>query len=78
MTSAFTNPFLSSLERRRRPENIIALLNLFFPSERLHTSTLDAKFSTYMTRDRQLVQHHDVYAKMKAADQNTVQEELWR
>ena len=29
MTSAFTNPFLSSLERRRRSENIIAILNLF-------------------------------------------------
>ena len=29
-TSAFTNPFLSSLGRRRRSENIIAILNLFF------------------------------------------------
>ena len=29
MTSAFTNPFFSSLENRRRPENITAILNLF-------------------------------------------------
>ena len=35
-TSAFTNPFLSSLERRRRPENIIALLNLFSVRETSH------------------------------------------
>ena len=33
LTSAFTNPFLSSLERRRPAENIIAILNL--PCERL-------------------------------------------
>ena len=31
MTSAFTNPFLSSLERHRRPE----ILEPFFPPERL-------------------------------------------
>ena len=37
-------------------------LELFFPSERLHASTLDAKFSIYVTRDRELVQYHDVYA----------------
>ena len=30
MTSAFTNPFLSSMEHCQRPKNIIAILNLFF------------------------------------------------
>ena len=44
---------LSSLERRRRPKNIIAILNPFFLSERPHASTLDAKFSRYVTRDRE-------------------------
>ena len=33
-----------------------------YASERLHASTFDAKFSIYVTRDRELVQHHDVYA----------------
>ena len=55
-TSAFTNPFLSFLERRRRPENIIVILNLFFVRETSRFNFI------YVTRDRELVQHHDVYA----------------
>ena len=54
-TSAFTNPFLSSLERHQRPENIIAILNLFFrPRDfwSLHASTLNTKFSIYVTSDQ--------------------------
>ena len=39
LTSSFTNLFLSSLERRRRPQNIIAILNLFF-RPRANPSTL--------------------------------------
>ena len=57
-TSAFTNPFLSSLERRRRPENIIAILNLFSVRE---TSRFNFRREVFVTSDRELVQHHDVY-----------------
>ena len=55
-TSAFRNPFLSSLERRRRLENLIAILNLFSVRETSHVNLI------YATRNRELVQHHDVYA----------------
>ena len=34
----------------------------FFVRETSHFNLLDTKFSIYVTRDRELVQHHDVYA----------------
>ena len=49
MTSAFTNPFLSSLERRRRPENIIAILNLFSIRE---TSRFNFWYKVFDIRDQ--------------------------
>ena len=59
MTSAFTNPFLSSLEGHRQPENRIAILNLFPVQE---TSRFNFRHKVFNTRDSKLVQHHDVYA----------------
>ena len=50
---------LSSLERRRRPKNIIAILNLFSVRE---TSLFNFRREVFVTSDRELVQHHDVYA----------------
>ena len=49
MTSAFTYPFLSSLERRRRPENIIAILNLFSVRE---TSRFNFRREVFDIRDQ--------------------------
>ena len=60
LTSAFINPFLSSLERRRRPENIIAILNLFsvretsrfnFRREVFDTVTVNWKLLTQNTNN---------------------------
>ena len=54
----FTNLFLSSLELRRLlKNNIIANLNLFF-----HPRDLTLKSEVFDARDRELVQHYDVYA----------------
>ena len=56
--ASFTNPFLSSLERRRLlKNNIIANLNLFFcPRD------LTLKSEVFEACDCELVQHYDVYA----------------
>ena len=48
-TSAFTNPFLSSLERHRRPENMIAILNLFPVRE---TSHFSFRYEVFDIRDQ--------------------------
>ena len=53
LTSVFTNPFLSSLENRRQPKNITAILNLFRETSR---------FKVFDMRDHELLQHYDVYA----------------
>ena len=48
LTSAFTNPFLSSLENCNR------YLEPFFRET--------SRFKVFDMRDRELVQHYDVYA----------------
>ena len=46
--------FHKSIQRRRRPENTIAILEPFLRSRDLTLQVFD-------TRDRELVQNHDVY-----------------
>ena len=55
-------PFFSGTSPTTRKHN--RNLEPFFPPERPHASTLDAKFSIYVTRERELAPrwNHDVYA----------------
>ena len=48
--------FHKFIQRRRRPENTIATLEPFLRSRDLTLQVFD-------TRDRELVQNHDVYTK---------------
>ena len=57
LTSAFTNPFLSSLERRRRPEKHNRNLEPFSVRETSHLNF--TRSEVFVTRDREL-QHYDV------------------